>query len=529
MRKKTWLSVLLAAIMVLTMLPSAVFAADGSTGSEEPDGTAVAQVGEDTYTSLQKAVDDVKNGETITLLADINGLDTVMIDPGKTITIDGAGKTITLSGNSAFNYIGENNLEGLQSNTKLTVNNVVFKGSTEGQSGHAAVIGHNASNVQVAFSGCTFNDMYDAVYCNQVVAADATPNAVTITGCTFNNVANYYGVDDGATPGARVDKLNVTLENNTGEADIETFAVASVDGVGYTDLDAALDIAETGNTVTLMKDIAVDSKISLDTAGIIFDLGGHMITASEEFAYDEETPSNSHLVDVVADSITVKNGIIETGANNRHALNVYDSENIRLEDLVLNHTTANSGAPLVVGASDVAVSGYLELITGENSWYAANVDSRMIGGTPTGSLLHFNDGAQIRFSGEKVEGIYIENTAEVEKDKIGVDFGENVAVASEIPGFVAVYAADAIKDSITIGNPEGAGLVENENGYYVPEVVEEPSTTPGADNDATVPSGDKADNAPKTGDDSNMVIPFVAAGIALAAMGVVVATRRRHS
>ncbi len=37
------------------------------------------------------------------------------------------------------------------------------------------------------------------------------------------------------------------------------------------------------------------------------------------------------------------------------------------------------------------------------------------------------------------------------------------------------------------------------------------------------------DNGPKTGDDFNMAIPFAAAGLALAAMAAVVATRKRHN
>ena len=78
---------------------------------------------------------------------------------------------------------------------------------------------------------CTFTDLYDAVYCNFVSNSEAAANSITIAESVFSNVANYYGVDDGATSGGRTDKHLVTLDNNEGEAGIETFAVATVNGL----------------------------------------------------------------------------------------------------------------------------------------------------------------------------------------------------------------------------------------------------------------------------------------------------------
>lgn len=56
--KKKLCSILLALTMVLTLLPVSALA---------EDGTAVAQIGDTTYTSLQDAFSAAKAGDTVTL------------------------------------------------------------------------------------------------------------------------------------------------------------------------------------------------------------------------------------------------------------------------------------------------------------------------------------------------------------------------------------------------------------------------------------------------------------------------------
>ena len=467
MKKRKWLSVLVAAIMVMAMLPTVV-SADETTNSGETEGAKVAAVGGTEYGTLQEAV-DAADGSEITLLDDIVLDSYVNIAAGATVKIKGEEKQITLAPGATAAFNSFNVTEGLQSGTSLTVENVKFQGANKGQQvGHAVITGINAENVSVELRNCTFTDLYDAVYCNFVSNSEAAANSITIAESVFSNVANYYGVDDGATSGGRTDKHLVTLDNNEGEAGIETFAVATVNGVGYTSLPAAV---EEGGTVTLLKNTAVDSKLSLNKEGITLDLNNFEITASENFVYDEEASSNSHLVDVVADNVTVKNGTIKTTDQNRHALNVYNSEGVVLENLTLDHTNANSGAPLVVGASKVTIGGTMDFITGENSWYAMNVDSREIGGNKTGSVADIADNTQLFFSGVQQGGIFIENTAEVPDNEVGVNFGEGVSMlAIDVIDNAGNFIPVAIRDgaAATVSNPENVtGMVfDEETGTY---------------------------------------------------------------
>ena len=77
------------------MLPAAVFA-------EAPEDAppvapqvppAVAQIGDNTYPGLQRAVDEAEAGATITLLSDIH--ETVYIPKGVRVTLDLNGKTVS--------------------------------------------------------------------------------------------------------------------------------------------------------------------------------------------------------------------------------------------------------------------------------------------------------------------------------------------------------------------------------------------------------------------------------------------------
>ena len=149
--------------------------------------------------------------------------------------------------------------------------------------------------VNVALNGCSFTNMYDAVYCNQVTDAAAPVSTVTISGCTFSNVAHSYGVDDGATAGARVDKHAFALSGNTGEPAPETFAVAEVDGVGYTSLEAAVAAA------------AVIAKVTRDR--LMVELGAQPQYEPYEWAHNKGYGSAAH-----------RDAIAEFGPSDLHRL-----------------------------------------------------------------------------------------------------------------------------------------------------------------------------------------------------------------
>lgn len=441
--------------------------------------------------SLQEALNAVADGGTVTLGADISLAAPVQVPAGKTVIVNGGGYGITLTAaGAAFNESAS--VEGLKAGTSLTVNNVSFTGHTVGQADHAVVVG-SEGGVNVALNGCSFTNMYDAVYCNQVTDPNAAASSITISGCSFNNVAHSYGVDDGATTNGRVDKHNFTLTNNTNAPDPETFAVASVDGVGYTSLDAALTAVATASnkTVTLRKDVALDKMLTIDADGLVLDLNGKTITASD--AFQSSYPNDSHLINIGSETatvtgVTVKNGTVRTTAANKHAVNVYKSAQVTLKDLTLDHTTASTGAPLVVNSSSVKVEGKLDLKLGAKSWYGINVDGKY---NPAG--LVFNPGSSVTMTGK--EGLLVISTG---------------------------------KDA-SIAGAEAAGLQDNGNGTFGLKPAPTPAPTPKPEEPwtpgptATPAPAQVLDSTPKTGAVSLAVLPL--AGLAFAGVGAMLRKR----
>ena len=85
---------------------------EGTPAAGEEIKTYVAQVGETQYETLQAAIEAAKEGETITLLNDVN----TEVNIDKTITLEGNGKSISgkvnitapnvVINNVVLNYVG---------------------------------------------------------------------------------------------------------------------------------------------------------------------------------------------------------------------------------------------------------------------------------------------------------------------------------------------------------------------------------------------------------------------------------------
>lgn len=247
-----------------------------------------------------------------------------------------------------------------------------------------------------------------------------------------------------------------------------------------------------GATVRLSGDVKIDKMLDIIRNNITLDLNGHTITASDAFTSTYE--NDSHLVNVTGDSLTLKNGKLQTTAENKHALNLYGAEKVTLENLTLDHTNASKGAPLVINGSDALVQGKLTMITGKDSWYAANVDSKSTG---TASLK-FGQNSTVAFQGESRSNMGIVMDNSVTGGQVSVVFDPHVDIQSP-EDFIALY--NNAGDGGKIVNPENGDLVQHGDGW-VAEHDPDPTPTPKPTAQPTATPTAAPQKPPKTGDDS---------------------------
>ena len=174
--------------------------------------------------------------------------------------------------------------------------------------------------------------------------------------------------------------------------------VAEVGTTKYGTFSEALANVTEGSTVTLLDNISVDSSVSISADNVTLDgANKYSITGTPSSSYNDY---KDNLVNVTGNGVKIQNITLTTGLNNRNVLSVSGATNVTLENVILDHTSAQKGAPLIVGGSTVTVNGKLTLKTSANSWYGINVDTQASGQTFNTSLT-FADGSSLDFDETK--------------------------------------------------------------------------------------------------------------------------------
>ena len=189
------------------------FVPDGYDVEENDDGSytvtesePVAQIGHETYTTLQAAFDAVNGEATITLLRDATFKNTSVLANGKTVVLDLNDKTLahaematkyainnlgtlTITGNGTVNsrgiYNGYGNGEANVASATLTIENGTF--NAKGENGGAAVFNYGTANINggsfTSIGGYSLNNQADS---EMTIAEGVTANnGVYTTGATL--------------------------------------------------------------------------------------------------------------------------------------------------------------------------------------------------------------------------------------------------------------------------------------------------------------------------------------------------------
>ena len=449
MKKRFW-SVLLALAMVLTMLPATAMAGEEDSGETSSNGNVVQiasnedlvnailnQQDGQTWMFIQAGTYDAKNttdgsAGNYSVPAEVYSYPFALPIYKNNITITkapGVGEvvltsTYTPAETSGGNWHDQNFITvygtgltisgiSLQANRNLyygTCNKVIeLAGSAKDFTLENVNIIPLSNDEGTSFGGSIYFNVNDAGNSRiQNVTMDAwisaskvTAGTITINGLTqdFSN-SEYAGY---SYPGYGY-AWNPSVNGNHSGITVTNYTVVVGENTNLTEqvFNSSL---RAGTTVRLASDIAVDKMLDIAANGVTLDLGGHTLTASDNFSSTYE--NDSHLVNVTGANVTIKNGTLQTTAVNKNVLNAYGATGMVVENLTIDHTNASKGAPVVVNGSDMTVKGSFSLVTGATSWYAMNVDSQIEGKT---GVVTFSAGSSVNFGGDATKAMIAVNS-----------------------------------------------------------------------------------------------------------------------
>ena len=205
----------------------------------------------------------------------------------KNLTVDGCTFTNCYQGiytqkingvkvvNSIFDTTGHNAIAVQSGSEAINHKAVVITGNTFTKIGDRIIrFGDVGADTQITIQNNTATDSGDTK--GQIMKAQSLAE-----GITYNICANNWGEGKAAA--------NDELKEGT--------AVAEVNGLKYTSLEAAIAAANDGDTVTLLADVTLSSTITVLQKTLNLDLNGHTITA--------QVAGGHTAIDVDAGSLTV--------------------------------------------------------------------------------------------------------------------------------------------------------------------------------------------------------------------------------
>ena len=324
----------------------------------------VAKVGDTEYATLEEAIANAEDGQTVTLIADVNTPDTTYV-VSKNLTIDLSGKTVT-----GYGYDGVFQINGANAKVLIKNGNVVAVEKTGSAGKYAMAVWACAENCEVTLEGLTVTQnithtddkQMDMIYtskgtiiinsgsftsgtpawtlnCKDSAYKDGSAKII-VNGGTFTgfdpNVSPEQKDENGNVPSFAAPGVGIT-KNADG-----TFSAASgmtaqlLDAndnsvKAYTSLADAIAAAAAGQTVRLLtnatEDVTIDKNITLD-------LGGKTLM---------NTGAGKATITIAKDATaTVKNGSFAGGAS---FYNIQNNGTATFEGLTA--TAGNDGSSMI--------------------------------------------------------------------------------------------------------------------------------------------------------------------------------------
>lgn len=437
------------------------YIADGYLADKTEDGYQIIKEGDTTenvalagktyYPTLKEAIDAAEAGDTVTLLKDITvdmgDKNAAAIAITKDLTLDGNGKTIAAAAIEDKDNKGMGHILGIQGGANVKVRDLTIDGTDKSARHGIQVYGEGS---KVTLTSVTVKDCYG--YGLVVNGATATATRLTTDGNGWGGVNVTKGANIDKAPSftlnsgtlseenpIQADNVNKSAPNvkwvnfggNAGEWVVNKVTinedtpalqwklasgeeVAQVNGSSYATIEAAIEAAEAGDTVKLLKNIELsvsgetDKTVSLIAINKDLTLDGNGKTITVKGTVTE---GRGHVIGVLnGATVTVKDLTIDGGKAARHGIQTYGAgseatlENVTVKDC--------RGYGAVANGSKITANG---LYTSGNAWGGVNV-SKGSGVTEDPSFV-FNKGTLDVV--EKTAPIQLDN---VDKD---VDVAEN--------------------------------------------------------------------------------------------------------
>ena len=293
-------------------------------------GKVTFELGEYTITNTNKSgiasVIKATNGAVVTVNATTGGIDAgsgatsnyAFYANSGTVIVNGGNYTVGLDKNGDGNFLAYADKAWRKGPGTIRVNGGTFEAAAA-KNGHSYVL--NAKDG----SGCT----------------------IEVKGGTFKNFDPSNNISEGEGTNFVASGYAVTaVENGSDILYTVSQAVAQVGTKAFASLQAAIDAAQDGETVTLLTDIVLDAQAGTESTlypqftisgkKLTLDMQGHKISYSEESRTKDYGKASllTLSIDKGSDVTITGNGTIDTelGSNQAYGINILDGSNLTINN-----------------------------------------------------------------------------------------------------------------------------------------------------------------------------------------------------